>query len=64
VLPHVACAAQPRGTTQASYLFLKAGRVHSHHDEDEGSFHYFVGASLALDGLRLANGAGPTETTR
>jgi hypothetical protein len=43
-------------TGKGSYLLLKAGRVHSHHDADEGSFHYFGrGVPLALDGLPLMN---------
>ncbi|MBI4026945.1 MAG: hypothetical protein HY360_18310 [Verrucomicrobia bacterium] len=47
---------------KGSFLFLKAGRVHSHHDEDEGSFHYFGrGAPLALDGLPIQNGAKANE---
>jgi hypothetical protein len=45
-------------TNKGSYLFLKSGRIHSHHDDDEGSFHYFGrGIPLALDGLPLQNGA-------
>lgn len=44
------------GGEGSSYLFLKAGRVHSHHEDDEGSFHYFGrGVPLALDGLPLCN---------
>lgn len=58
-LPHVGVVLRSHGLhAQGSYLFLKAGRVHSHHDEDEGSFHYFArGVPLALDGLPLQNGA-------
>jgi len=47
---------------EGSYLFLKAGRVHSHHDDDEGSFHYHGrGVPLALDGLPLQNGATASQ---
>jgi hypothetical protein len=41
---------------QGSFLMLKAGRVHSHHEDDEGSIHYFGrGVPLAADGLPLMN---------
>ena len=62
-LPHVGAVLRTGNTSdKASYLFLKAGRVHSHHDDDEGSFHYFGrGVPLALDGLRIANGATKEE---
>ncbi len=58
-LPHVGAVLRSHDASgRGSYLFLKAGRVHSHHDDDEGSFHYFGrGVSLALDGLPLQNGA-------
>ncbi|MCG2659196.1 MAG: hypothetical protein L6437_02990 [Kiritimatiellae bacterium] len=58
-LPHVGAVLRSHGTSElGSYLFLKAGRVHSHHDDDEGSFHYFArGMPLALDGLPVQNGA-------
>lgn len=58
-LPCVGAVLRSHGTDRrGSFLFLKAGRVHSHHDEDEGSFHYFGrGVPLALDGLPLKNGA-------
>ncbi|OPZ80179.1 MAG: hypothetical protein BWY76_03435 [bacterium ADurb.Bin429] len=58
-LPHVGAVMRSHDVSgRGSYLFLKAGRVHSHHDEDEGSFHYFGrGVPLALDGLPLQNGA-------
>ncbi|HEY3398443.1 MAG TPA: hypothetical protein VGM19_12380 [Armatimonadota bacterium] len=43
---------------QGSYLLLKSGRVHSHHEDDEGSIHYFGrGVPLAVDGLPLQNSA-------
>ena len=56
-LPHVGAVLRSHGGGEGgSYLFLKAGRVHSHHEEDEGSFHYFGrGVPLALDGLTLCN---------
>jgi hypothetical protein len=62
-LPHVgAVLRSDTAERPGSFLFLKAGRVHSHHDEDEGSFHYFGrGVPLVLDGLRLDNGAGVDE---
>ena len=62
-LPNVGALFRTHGLTrQGSYLFLKAGREHSHHDDDEGSFHYFGrGVPLALDGLRLENGAPSAE---
>ncbi|MHB9134231.1 MAG: hypothetical protein ACYDBB_24440 [Armatimonadota bacterium] len=58
-LPHVGAVLRSHSVhEQASYLFLKAGRVHSHHDDDEGSFHYIArGIPLAMDGLPLENGA-------
>jgi hypothetical protein len=58
-LPHVGAVLRSHGLHErASYLFLKSGSVHSHHDEDEGSFHYFGrGVPLACDGLALQNGA-------
>jgi hypothetical protein len=58
-LPHVGAVLRSQGIDpQGSYLFLKAGPVHSHHDEDEGSFHFFGrGVPLALDGLQIQNGA-------
>ncbi|PJB65293.1 MAG: hypothetical protein CO095_14245 [Armatimonadetes bacterium CG_4_9_14_3_um_filter_58_7] len=61
-LPYVGAVLRTHGhTDEGSYLVLKAGRVHSHHDDDEGSFHYFGrGIPLALDGLPLRNGA-PVE---
>lgn len=58
-LPHVGAVLRSHdGSGLGSYLFLKAGRVHSHHDDDEGSFHWFGrGVPLAQDGLPLQNGA-------
>lgn len=63
VLPNVGTIFRTHGLTRkGSYVFLKAGREHSHHDDDEGSFHYFGrGIPLALDGLRLENGAPAAE---
>ena len=57
--PHVGAVLRSHGLSdKGSYLFLKAGRVHSHHDDDEGSFHYCGrGVPLAADGLPLDNGA-------
>jgi hypothetical protein len=62
-LPHVGAVLRSHGNSaRGSYLFLKAGRVHSHHDEDEGSFHYHGrGVPLALDGLPIQNGAKAHE---
>ncbi len=62
-LPHVGALFRSHdGTPHSSFLILKAGRVHSHHDEDEGSFHYYGrGVPLVLDGLRLCNGATVEE---
>jgi len=62
-LPNVGAVLRSHGgSDRESYLFLKAGRVHSHHDEDEGSFHYFGrGVPLALDALRVQNGAEADE---
>lgn len=58
-LPYVGAVLRSHdGSDESSYVFLKAGRVHSHHDEDEGSFHFFGrGVPLALDGLPIQNGA-------
>ncbi len=62
-LPHVGAVIRSHDASgRGSCLFLKAGRVHSHHDPDEGSFHYFGrGAPLALDGLPIQNGATREE---
>jgi hypothetical protein len=41
---------------KGSFLLLKSGSVHSHHDADEGSFHYVGrGVPLMNDGLPLMN---------
>ena len=57
--PRVGAVLRSHGAdARGSYLFHKAGRTYSHHDDDEGSFHYFGrGVPLALDGLTHANGA-------
>ncbi len=62
-LPNVGAVLRSHdGSGRGSYVLLKAGRVHSHHDADEGSFHYFGrGVPLALDGLPIQNGAGAAE---
>lgn len=62
-LPHVGAVLRSHDMSgKGSYVFLKAGRVHSHHDEDEGSFHYYGrGVPLALDGLPVQNGATATQ---
>ena len=56
-LPYVGAVLCSHGGGEgSSYLFLKAGRIHSHHEEDEGSFHYYGrGVPLALDGLPHCN---------
>lgn len=58
-LPQVGAVLRSHGnTTRGTYLFIKAGRVHSHHDDDEGAFHYHGrGIPLAVDGLPIQNGA-------
>ncbi|HEY3415861.1 MAG TPA: hypothetical protein VGM23_03160, partial [Armatimonadota bacterium] len=52
-LPHVGAVLRSHDTSgQGSFLILKSGRVHSHHDDDEGSIHYQArGVPLAMDGL-------------
>ncbi len=41
---------------KGSFLLLKSGPVHSHHDADEGAIHYVGrGVPLANDGLPLVN---------
>ncbi len=56
-LPYVGAVLRSHDRSgQGSYLFLKAGRVHSHHEDDEGSLHWFArGVPLAVDGLPLMN---------
>ncbi len=56
-LPYVGAVLRSHDRSgQGSYLFLKAGRVHSHHEDDEGSIHWFArGVPLAVDGLPLMN---------
>jgi hypothetical protein len=65
-LPYVGAVLRSHDLSgRGSYLFLKAGRVHSHHDDDEGSFHWFCrGVPLALDGLPLQNGATAAQHNR
>ncbi len=57
-LPNVGAVLRSHDTSRkGSYVFFKAGRVHCHHEEDEGSFHYYArGVPMALDGLPLQNG--------
>ena len=57
-LPNVGAVLRTdRADAKGSYVFFKAGRVHCHHEDDEGSFHYYGrGVPLALDGLPLQNG--------
>ncbi len=56
-LPYVGAVLRSHDRSgRGSFLFLKAGRVHSHHEDDEGSIHYFGrGVPLAVDGLPLMN---------
>jgi hypothetical protein len=56
-LPYVGAVLRSHDRSgQGSFLMIKAGRVHSHHEDDEGTIHYFGrGVPLAADGLPLMN---------